>query len=89
MALIQTYRTNKGLRRDSCGCLNLLGSTTLLLALACLRRKECWVDVWDDATLADNDITEQLVQPAIGESKDYRTQRRMTHSSSLRMASCR
>ena len=36
---------------------------TLLLALAGLRGKESRVDVRDDTTLADDNITEELVQP--------------------------
>ena len=48
--------------KETCRGLHLLRGT-LLLALARLRGKKSGVDVWDNTTLGDNDIAEELVQP--------------------------
>lgn len=44
----------------------------LLLALAGLGREKRGVNVWHDTALADDNITEQLVQPTCHESDEGR-----------------
>ena len=85
---VEYRRSNKDEEKTSeKNKLDLLRS--ILLLLARLVGEQLGVDEGHDTTLGDDNVAEELVQSVMKDEMLSVYERRMTHSSSLRMASCK